>query len=88
MDGFTGSARTFFDGALALYAKGWMSCCGNRRITLVSFSSRSQRGRYLYVEVPKGFFPQQDTGSITGFTEAAQDVSFGEMTACSNRSPT
>ena len=34
---------------------------------------------WLYGEVPKGFFPQQDTGQITGTTEAAQDISFSAM---------
>jgi HAE1 family hydrophobic/amphiphilic exporter-1 len=29
--------------------------------------------------VPKGFFPQQDTGQLTGATEAAQDISFLAM---------
>ena len=29
----------------------------------------------LFVVIPKGFFPEQDTGLITGITEAAQDVS-------------
>ncbi len=33
----------------------------------------------LYVIVPKGFFPQQDTGVIFGNTDAAQDVSFATM---------
>src|SRR5262249_15774696 len=33
----------------------------------------------LFVVIPKGFFPQQDTGLIRGSTEAAQDVSFNEM---------
>ena len=33
----------------------------------------------LYVAVPKGFFPQQDTGVMMGSTDAAQDVSFGTM---------
>ena len=33
----------------------------------------------LFVSIPKGFFPQQDTGLITGMSEAAQDVSFAEM---------
>ena len=36
---------------------------------------------YLYVKVPKGFFPQQDTGRITGNILADQDVSFANMTA-------
>jgi multidrug efflux pump len=34
----------------------------------------------LYVFVPKGFFPIQDTGVIQGVSEAAQTVSFQEMT--------
>ena len=34
---------------------------------------------YLFVIIPKGFFPQQDTGMITGISEAGQDVSFEEM---------
>jgi hydrophobe/amphiphile efflux-1 (HAE1) family protein len=33
----------------------------------------------LYRKIPKGFFPQQDTGSIMGVTEAAQDISFPAM---------
>ena len=34
---------------------------------------------YLFVIVPKGFFPQQDTGRIGGTTRAAQDISFDAM---------
>jgi multidrug efflux pump len=33
----------------------------------------------LYVVVPKGFFPVQDTGVILGISEASQSASFGEM---------
>jgi multidrug efflux pump len=33
----------------------------------------------LYILVPKGFFPIQDTGEIQGVTEAGQSVSFAEM---------
>ena len=36
---------------------------------------------YLFVLVPKGFFPQQDTGRLTGSTRAAQDISFDAMKA-------
>src|SRR3984885_10084597 len=32
-----------------------------------------------YIQIPKGFFPIQDTGAIQGITSAAQDVSFAEM---------
>jgi len=34
---------------------------------------------YLFVVVPKGFFPQQDTGRLTGTIQAAQDISFQAM---------
>src|SRR6201991_2984055 len=35
---------------------------------------------YLYMIVPKGFFPQEDTGFLIGVTEAATDTSFEAMT--------
>ena len=34
---------------------------------------------FLFYEIPKGFFPVQDTGVIQGVTEASQSVSFSEM---------
>src|SRR3979409_1327312 len=34
---------------------------------------------YLYVVIPKGFFPEQDTGLLQGITEAATDISFPAM---------
>ncbi|MEG3937352.1 efflux RND transporter permease subunit [Microcoleus sp. S36b_A3] len=33
----------------------------------------------LFIVVPKGFIPSQDTGQITGITQAAQDASFDEL---------
>ncbi len=55
------------------------SCCGISFITLmVMFGTIALTG-YLYVVIPKGFFPQQDTGLIIGQSEAAQDISFPAM---------
>jgi len=34
---------------------------------------------YLYAKIPKGFFPQQDTGRLTGAIQADQDTSFQAM---------
>jgi multidrug efflux pump len=34
---------------------------------------------YLYVIIPKGFFPQQDTGRLSGNVQAAQDTSFAAL---------
>src|SRR5215469_6729257 len=36
---------------------------------------------FLYIIVPKSFFPQQDTGRLSGSVQAAQDISFGAMRA-------
>jgi multidrug efflux pump len=36
---------------------------------------------FLYIEIPKGFFPQQDTGRLTGFIQADQSISFQAMQA-------
>ena len=40
---------------------------------------------WFYQIVPKGFFPQQDTGLMMGTTEAAQDISFKSMAALQDR---
>ena len=34
---------------------------------------------YLFATMPKGFFPQEDTGMLSGFTQADQDISFEGM---------
>ncbi len=46
---------------------------------LVVFFGNMALTVYLYAYVPKGFFPQQDTGVLFGTTEAAQDISFPAM---------
>ena len=69
----------FLGGMLSLYEKGLDVVLRHRAITLAVFCLTIVAAGYLYVVVPKGFFPQQDTGSIAGLTEAAQDVSFAEM---------
>ena len=37
---------------------------------------------WMYVTMPKGFLPQQDTGLLTATVEAPDDVSFGRMRSC------
>jgi multidrug efflux pump len=44
-------------------------------VTLITFAATV----WLYVAMPKGFLPLQDTGLITAVTEAGTEVSFGEM---------
>ena len=50
-----------------------------RLTTLVIFFATLGLSVYLFVIIPKGFFPQQDIGLITATSEAAQDISFAEM---------
>ncbi|MEO7337095.1 MAG: efflux RND transporter permease subunit [Caldimonas sp.] len=40
---------------------------------------------YLFVEIPKGFFPQEDIGQISVSTEASEDISFPAMVRLQNR---
>ena len=40
---------------------------------------------YLYVAIPKGFFPEQDTGFIFGQADARQDISFAGMSAVTHQ---
>src|ERR1700724_3250900 len=69
-----------FDGLLNLYEAGLKIVLRHQVITLrVVFGTIALTG-YLYVVIPKGFFPQKDTGLIIGQSEAAQDISFQAMT--------
>jgi hydrophobe/amphiphile efflux-1 (HAE1) family protein len=68
-----------FDSLLALYEHGLKVVLRHRFITLMVMLSTIALTGYLYVVIPKGFFPQQDTGQIVGITEASQDISFPAM---------
>ena len=50
-----------------------------RFVTLMVFFATLAVTGYMYVKIPKGFFPTQDTGVIIGITEGSQDISFDEM---------
>ena len=51
----------------------------HRFITLLSLLATIALTGYLFVIIPKGFFPQQDTGMIQGISEAGEDISFPAM---------
>jgi HAE1 family hydrophobic/amphiphilic exporter-1 len=50
-----------------------------KRTTLLIFFATLGLSVYLFVIIPKGFFPQQDNGLITATSEASQDISFQAM---------
>jgi hydrophobe/amphiphile efflux-1 (HAE1) family protein len=68
-----------FDGMLAFYRRTLDVVLRHPLITLIVFFATMALSVHLYIIIPKGFFPIQDTGLITGFAEAGQDISPQEM---------
>src|ERR1700758_4684335 len=70
-----------FDAMLHSYERGLDLALSWRRVTLLIFFATLGLSVYLFVIIPKGFFPQQDNGLITATSEASQDISFEAMKA-------
>jgi hydrophobe/amphiphile efflux-1 (HAE1) family protein len=68
-----------FNGLLHLYEAGLKIVMRHRFITLLSLFATIALTGYLFMIIPKGFFPQQDTGMIQGISQAAEDISFPAM---------
>jgi hydrophobic/amphiphilic exporter-1 (mainly G- bacteria), HAE1 family len=68
-----------FDKLLAGYTRGLDFVLDHKFATLLTFIITLAATVLLYIYIPKGFFPQQDTGIISGLTDAPQDISFDEM---------
>jgi HAE1 family hydrophobic/amphiphilic exporter-1 len=68
-----------FDALLAIYEHGLKVALRHRLVTLMIMLATIVLTGYLYFIIPKGFFPQQDTGLIFGIAEAAQDISYAAM---------
>jgi HAE1 family hydrophobic/amphiphilic exporter-1 len=64
-----------FDAMLHAYERGLDLVLKYQFTTLCVFFATLALSVYLFVVIPKGFFPQQDIGLLTGISEAAQDVS-------------
>ncbi|MGJ5033872.1 MULTISPECIES: multidrug efflux RND transporter permease subunit [unclassified Bradyrhizobium] len=68
-----------FEALLRAYEKGLDIALRWRFATLMVFFASLGLSIYLFVLIPKGFFPQQDNGLITAASEASQDISFKAM---------
>jgi hydrophobe/amphiphile efflux-1 (HAE1) family protein len=68
-----------FEALLRFYEAGLKVVLRHRFITLMTMMGTIALTGYLYVQIPKGFFPEQDTALIIGLSEAAQDISFQAM---------
>jgi len=69
----------FFDRVIARYGVMLEWVLARQGLTLIVAVGTLALTVLLYVFVPKGFFPVQDTGAIQGITEADQSISFGAM---------
>jgi hydrophobe/amphiphile efflux-1 (HAE1) family protein len=68
-----------FDQVLRIYEGGLKWVLRHQGFMLVVAGLTMVATVWLYMKIPKGFFPQQDTGVIMGTTEAAQDISAEAM---------
>ena len=68
-----------FDALLHGYERGLDLAMRWSKMTLLVFFATLALSVYLFVVIPKGFFPQQDNGLITATSEAGQDISFAAM---------
>jgi HAE1 family hydrophobic/amphiphilic exporter-1 len=68
-----------FERMLHGYERGLDRALRWSKTTLLIFFATLALSVYLFVIIPKGFFPQQDNGLITAASEAGQDISFADM---------
>lgn len=69
----------FFEEVIRRYGLALRWVLDRQRLTLWVATGTLLLTGLLYVFIPKGFFPLQDTGVIQGITEARQDISFSAM---------
>jgi len=74
------AVESFFNGLLAGYRATLDIVLRHQFITLMVFFATVGCTVWLYIAIPKGFFPMQDTGTVFAASEAGQDISFQEMT--------
>ncbi len=70
-----------FDRLLRTYTYSLRWVLAHQPLTLTVTILIAMLSVFLYIKVPKGFFPQQDTGRIGGTVVAAQDISFQSMSS-------
>ncbi|GEP56678.1 multidrug efflux RND transporter permease subunit [Reyranella soli] len=74
-----------FEATVRFYDRGLQWVLRHQFVTLMSTIVLIFVTGYLYVVIPKGFFPEQDTGFIFAQAEARQDISFAAMADLQNR---
>ena len=72
-------SERFFDAMLGFYRRTLTSALERPRSVMIILAAVLGLNFYLYGVIPKGFFPQQDTGRIIGSIQADQSISFQLM---------
>jgi multidrug efflux pump len=73
------ATEKFFDGVLSVYRTSLHWVLDHPTLTLVVLFVTIALNVVLIVKIPKGFFPVEDTGAITGSVRGPQDASFAAM---------
>ncbi len=73
------ASERFFARMLAVYDASLRWALAHPRTIMASLVLSMALTAWLFVTIPKGFIPNEDTGQIFAFTEAAQDISFDAM---------
>ena len=76
---FSQASQRVLDRIIAGYGRSLQWVLRRQRATLVVTGGTLALTLLLFLLIPKGFFPLQDTGVILGITEGPQAVSFGTM---------
>jgi len=72
-------SERIFEGIIAFYGKTLQVALRFQPVTLLIAIGTLAATVWLFIVIPKGFFPVQDTGVILGISEAPQSISFAEM---------
>jgi len=72
-------SESFFNATLAAYSKGLTWVLRHQPLTLAVTIGTIALSVYLFITIPKGFFPQQDVGRLNGMVIADQSISFQSM---------
>ena len=81
MDAIYRASERFFDGMLNVYRHSLLWVLDNSGLMLVVLLLTIALNVVLIIKIPKGFFPQQDTGALVGGVQGPQDASFPVMNA-------
>jgi multidrug efflux pump len=73
------ASESVFNGMLFIYRRSLAWVLENHGLMLVVLLLTIALNVLLIIRIPKGFFPQQDTGAIVGGVQGSQDASFSQM---------